>query len=66
LRVLLTGVRSLTSKSPCQKICKLDPVTDYCTVCGRTMEQIQDWSSYSDEMRSEIMKDLKVKKDSKK
>lgn len=60
--VLLMGVRSLTSKSPCQKICKLDPITDICTVCGRTMQQIQAWTIYTDEQRSHIMKDLKAKR----
>ena len=60
--MLLTGVRSLISKSPCQKICKLDPITDVCTVCDRTMQQIQDWPIYTDEQRSQIMKTLKAKR----
>jgi len=55
-------VRLLISKSPCQKICKLDPTTDICTVCGRTMMQIQDWPIYTDEQRSVIMKTLKARR----
>ena len=55
-------MRLLISNSPCQKICKLDPITDVCTVCDRTMQQIQDWPIYTDEQRSQIMKTLKAKR----
>jgi len=30
-------------KSPCTKICKIDPVTNRCVGCGRTLEDIQDY-----------------------
>lgn len=49
-------------KSPCLKICKLDPTTEFCEVCGRTTEQIQKWTIYNDEQRAQIMKELKRKK----
>jgi len=55
-------VRLSIFESPCQGICKLDPITDVCTVCDRTMEQIQDWPIYTDEQRSHIMKTLKAKR----
>lgn len=29
-------------KSPCVKICKLDPMGRYCIGCGRTLEQIEE------------------------
>jgi predicted Fe-S protein YdhL (DUF1289 family) len=48
--------------SPCEKICKLDPTTEYCIVCGRTTEHIQNWMIYTSEQRSVIMKDLKAKR----
>jgi hypothetical protein len=48
--------------SPCEKICKLDPTTEFCIVCGRTTEHIQNWTIYTDEKRSQIMKDLKAKR----
>jgi len=29
-------------KSPCVKICKLDPFGKYCMGCGRTIDQIKE------------------------
>ena len=40
-------------ESPCVKECKL--VNDKCSGCGRTKEQIINWSKYTDEQRSKIM-----------
>lgn len=54
-----------TILSPCQRICKLDPTTDQCTVCGRTMVQIKDWSSYSDDQRKDIIVSIKQKRKNK-
>jgi predicted Fe-S protein YdhL (DUF1289 family) len=42
-------------------MCKADIYKDVCTSCGRTLTQIEEWSSYSKERRSEIMKSLKKK-----
>ena len=42
--------------SPCQKICKI--VDKVCIGCGRTREQIKNWSKYSVPERKEIMNEL--------
>jgi predicted Fe-S protein YdhL (DUF1289 family) len=44
-------------KSPCIKICKLD--NNVCIACKRSLEEIRNWSQYSDEQRELIMMDIK-------
>jgi predicted Fe-S protein YdhL (DUF1289 family) len=45
-------------KTPCKRICVL---VDYklCEGCGRTWEELREWSFYSDKQREEIMERLK-------
>ncbi len=53
-------------KSPCVKVCKIKEGIDYislgsqliCVGCGRTLEQIRDWTTYTDEQRDSIMEKL--------
>jgi len=42
--------------TPCVSICKIED--GKCTGCGRTLEEIAKWRSYSDEERLDIMKRL--------
>jgi len=44
--------------TPCIRQCRLVEAKK-CYGCGRTWEQIRDWSFYSEEERIKIMKDLK-------
>jgi len=44
--------------SPCVQLCVVDKETNKCKGCNRTLEQIRDWSKYSDEQRMDIMKEL--------
>ncbi len=44
--------------SPCVKICLIHPEARLCTGCLRTMDEIRDWSSYSDSERADIMATL--------
>ena len=43
--------------TPCVSICKI--LDGQCIGCGRTLEEIAKWRSYSDEERLDIMKRLK-------
>ena len=43
-------------KTPCVKICKL--IDSVCIGCGRTSEQISEWTKYTDEQREEIIKEI--------
>ncbi len=45
-------------KSPCVKICVVDPETGWCIGCGRTRAEVAGWLSYDDEKRDAIMETL--------
>jgi len=45
-------------ESPCVKICTFDPVSGLCSGCGRTLDEIAQWSDLSDEERSRVMAEL--------
>lgn len=45
--------------SPCKQICLLDASKLFCQVCGRTLQEIAEWSSYTHSQRKEIVKRLK-------
>ena len=42
--------------TPCVSICKI--LEGKCVGCGRTLEEIAKWRSYSDEERLDIMRRL--------
>jgi hypothetical protein len=37
--------------SPCQKICRLDPLGRMCVACFRTLDEIGDWWEMDDEAK---------------
>jgi len=45
-------------ETPCEKICLVDPPTGLCRGCGRSLAEIERWSSYSHPERSRIMAEL--------
>ena len=45
-------------KTPCVKICKL--IDSVCIGCGRTQDQIRDWTIYTDKERSTIIKEIQL------
>jgi len=57
LKHLALMVNILTIESPCVKICKIEEIDGVktCIGCDRTLEQIRDWSKYTDEERHAIM-----------
>ncbi len=42
-------------RSPCVRLCTLDPARGICVGCGRTLAEIGNWMRYSDEERRAIM-----------
>ncbi|MGO7868963.1 DUF1289 domain-containing protein [Rhizobium leguminosarum] len=42
-------------QTPCTHLCSLEPSTGFCAGCGRTLEEIGSWTSYSDTERTRIM-----------
>ena len=51
-----------SSESPCTSTCELDQASVYCVKCGRSTQQIQDWSIYTHDQKKEIVKQLKQKR----
>ena len=50
-------------KSPCVKVCVMDPDRDACIGCGRTLEEIALWGRMSDEQRDAVMRDLPARRE---
>lgn len=48
-------------KTPCGKGCKLDREKKMCSSCGRSLEEIRNWSKYTDNERCTIM--LRLERD---
>jgi uncharacterized protein len=45
-------------ESPCVKICSLDPASDLCLGCGRTLDEITRWYGMSSDERQRVMAEL--------
>ena len=45
-------------QSPCVNICVVHPESRLCTGCGRTMDEIRDWSAMGSAARTDIMASL--------
>jgi predicted Fe-S protein YdhL (DUF1289 family) len=44
--------------SPCTRVCAIDPATQLCAGCGRTLHEIGNWGRYDDAKRRTIMASL--------
>ena len=44
--------------TPCISVCKIDPITSECIGCKRTLEEINNWISYTPEQRLAVMQRL--------
>jgi predicted Fe-S protein YdhL (DUF1289 family) len=49
------------ASSPCIQICVIDPASGLCEGCGRTLQEIADWSRLSERERLAIMALLPVR-----
>ncbi|MEA1941432.1 MAG: DUF1289 domain-containing protein [Pseudomonadota bacterium] len=45
-------------KSPCVKVCFVDPEAEICVGCFRTMEELGRWTRYTDAEREAILEAL--------
>jgi predicted Fe-S protein YdhL (DUF1289 family) len=45
-------------ETPCEKICIVDQASGLCRGCGRSLAEIERWSSYSDAERARVMAEL--------
>jgi predicted Fe-S protein YdhL (DUF1289 family) len=46
--------------SPCISVCRLDPATQVCVGCGRTIAEIAAWPNLSDTERRAIIARLEA------
>ena len=46
-------------KSPCIKVCKMDMKNNYCLGCGRSINQLTNWTNYTEKEKNEIINNLK-------
>ena len=44
--------------SPCISLCTLDPETELCEGCGRSLDEISHWPRMTDEQRQAVMNAL--------
>lgn len=44
--------------TPCVSICKIDTDSRSCIGCGRTIEEVRNWSKFSEDERMEVMRRL--------
>lgn len=42
-------------RSPCVKVCQMDPVTQLCLGCCRTQEERDWWVAYSEAQQREVL-----------
>jgi predicted Fe-S protein YdhL (DUF1289 family) len=49
-------------KSPCIKICKLDEKSVSCIGCGRTIEEITNWSMFNNLQKKNSLTKIKNKR----
>ncbi|MBL8311146.1 MAG: DUF1289 domain-containing protein [Burkholderiales bacterium] len=58
----MTGLRSSNDaaqvESPCIKRCAMDARSGYCLGCGRTLEEITNWSTLSVDQRAAVVRGL--------
>jgi uncharacterized protein len=50
-------------KSPCVKVCVMDPQRDVCMGCARTLDEIARWGLMSEEERNDIMAGLPARRE---
>lgn len=48
-------MNAATIESPCILVCVMDIQTGFCLGCARTLDEIAEWSSMSDDQRRAIM-----------
>ena len=45
-------------KSPCVKVCQMDPQRGLCTGCLRTLDEIARWAGMTEVEREQVLEEL--------
>jgi hypothetical protein len=51
----LSSVTPMPVRSPCVKVCEMDPATQLCRGCCRTQEERDWWVAYSDAQQRDVL-----------
>jgi len=49
-------------KSPCIKVCQMDPARGVCIGCCRTLDEIARWGGMTDAQRTAVMQELPARR----
>ncbi|MDF3818486.1 DUF1289 domain-containing protein [Leptospira sp. 96542] len=52
----------MSPKSPCTKVCTMDPETGLCMGCLRTLEEIGTWSRMTEAEKQNVWNELPLRK----
>ena len=52
----------MSVRSPCVKVCVMDPVRGVCLGCCRSLDEIARWSGMSNAEREAIMEELRSRR----
>ncbi len=47
-----------TVPSPCNQVCRIDPATEWCLGCKRTLTEIADWPMLSNAGKRAVLRAL--------
>ena len=50
-------------KSPCVKVCVMDPQRDVCMGCARTLDEIARWGAMGDDERDAVIASLPARRE---
>jgi predicted Fe-S protein YdhL (DUF1289 family) len=53
---------SSTVPSPCVNVCRMDPATDLCLGCARSLDEIAAWSTLDDLAKRRVWKALPARR----
>jgi predicted Fe-S protein YdhL (DUF1289 family) len=49
---------TMSIQTPCTQICTIDPASRLCVGCGRTLDEIAQWSALTADERARLMAEL--------
>jgi len=49
--------------SPCINVCRMDPKTGLCEGCFRSIEEIAQWSTATEEMKRRVWKEIRKRQE---
>jgi uncharacterized protein len=52
------SANAMSIQTPCTQVCTIDPVSRLCVGCGRTLDEIAQWSALTDGERARLMAEL--------